>query len=264
MASSVPPYSRFPLAFALLAACLSSHALAQSRPISAPTQREPVLVELFTSEGCSDCPPADALLGRLDATQFVPGAQAIVLSEHVTYWNHLGWRDPFSLDAMDERQRLYSLHFSLNDVYTPQMVVDGSQQLVGGDSAALNRAVAVASHTPKLQIDIKDARLAAGTVGFSVLASSRTNTTLVVALAESATHSEPSRGENAGRTLHHVSVVRVLNEFDPKVTDGRPLRVLAPTPTTSDKPTGPLRLVVFLADQNTGHVLGVAQQIIDR
>lgn len=244
--------------------CLSVDGIAQSRPTPPVTQRQPVLVELFTSEGCSDCPPADALLGQLDATQFVPGAQAIVLSEHVTYWNHLGWRDPFSFGAMDERQRQYSLHFSLNDVYTPQMVVDGSQQLVGGDSGALSRAVLVASHTPKLQIDIKDAQLAGGTVGFSVRTPPRPNATLVVALAENGTHSEVARGENAGRTLHHVSVVRVLKEFDSKAADGRPLRVPAPTPSTTDKGTGPLRLVVFLADRSTGHVLGVAEQIINR
>jgi hypothetical protein len=113
MASSI--LVRIPLALALVfvGTWPASSAFAQPSESSALV-RQPVLVELFTSEGCSDCPPADALLARLDSTQFVPGAQAIVLSEHVTYWNHEGWRDPYSFVAMDERQSEYTRHFSLD------------------------------------------------------------------------------------------------------------------------------------------------------
>src|ERR1700733_11174064 len=104
------------------------------------TQPTPVLVELFMSEGCSDCPPADALLQRLDETQFVSGAFAIVLSEHVTYWNHLGWRDPFSFDDMDFRQKEYGERFNLESIYTPQAVIDGTTQLVGNNAAGVTDA----------------------------------------------------------------------------------------------------------------------------
>src|ERR1700686_990870 len=109
----------------------------------------PVLAELFTSEGCSSCPPADALLMKLDRLQPVPGARVIVLSEHVDYWNQLGWRDPFSSPQFSKRQADYARLMG-SEVYTPQLVIDGRVQLNGSDAKDIQDAIARAAARPKL------------------------------------------------------------------------------------------------------------------
>jgi len=245
-----------------LAAFASCQPSQGSNAAAAPVTSQPVLVELFTSEGCSDCPPADELLGWLDATQPVPGAQAIVLSEHVTYWNHLGWRDPFSLDDIDERQKQYEARFGLSSSYTPQMVVDGAVQFVGNNSAKLGAAVARAAAPPKAKIAIEDVHLIGGALSFSVRGDNNSGATLVAALAQNVTRSEVVRGENAGRTLHHVAVVRAIKDFGSKATDGRPLRLSGAISSGTNNAEGPLRLVVFLADRKTGRVLAIAEQTL--
>lgn len=231
-----------------------------------PAQRQPVLVELFTSEGCSDCPPADALLSQIDSRQPVAGAEAIVLSEHVTYWDHEGWRDPFSLDEMTERQQEYARQFGLADVYTPQMVVDGSEEFVGSDARKLTAALTHAAATPKTPIMIADAHQAAdGSITFSVRAADAkfdAKASLFAAVAENATVSEVLRGENGGRTLHHVAVVRVLKEFGPGKADGRALTLAGANLAPSAKSDSPLRLVVFLVNRRSGGVVGVAEQTL--
>jgi hypothetical protein len=226
--------------------------------------RVPVLVELFTSEGCSDCPPADELLARLDAAQPVPGAQAIVLSEHVTYWNREGWNDPFSLDAIDLRQRDYVERFRLQDSYTPQTVVDGAAQMVGNSAPSVVHAVTEAAQNPKQPLAISDARWADGGATFAVHGNFDPKARLFAVLAADATHSEVSRGENAGRTLHHVAVVRVMKEFGGDSADGRAMKLAGGPLDHKSEASGQVRLVVFAVDRKTGHVIAAAEQILQR
>ena len=113
-----------------------------------------MLLELFTSEGCSSCPPADQLLEKIDRDQPVPGADLIVLSEHVDYWNRIGWTDPYSSSDFSRRQQAYAAQFGTDDIYTPQLVVDGEKAVVGGNWPMAARAIQQSLREPKIPVTI--------------------------------------------------------------------------------------------------------------
>src|SRR5581483_10170098 len=147
------PMTRFGFVTALFAA--GAGALL-SAPAVTPGSRTPVLLELFTSEGCSSCPPADRLLEYLDTNQPVPGADLIVLSEHVDYWDSSSWRDRFSSSQYTARQQEYTNKYHLNGVYTPQLVIDGHFGLVGSDARGATSAIRQAIREPKVPIAISN------------------------------------------------------------------------------------------------------------
>jgi hypothetical protein len=227
--------------------------------------RVPVLLELFTSEGCSSCPPADRLLEALDRTQPVAGAEVIVLSEHVDYWNRLGWTDPFSSPEYSTRQYGYASKFHLDSVYTPQLVLDGRVQLVGSDGYGVVSAIENELRQPKIAIAISNALHSENQVAAHLeLAPAEPQNgigtaILYVALAENKTESQVARGENAGRSLEHVAVVRALRQVSRINLDG-PFATEVTFGTPPGVGTNGLRLVAFLQDPGSGHVLGVALQ----
>ena len=235
--------------------------LAFSAASDTPSKAAPVVVELFTSEGCSSCPPADALLQRLDR-QPVPGAQLIVLSEHVDYWNHIGWKDPFSSALFSERQGMYAQRFNTGSVYTPEMVVDGSAEFVGSDDRQAQRAIAKAQSAEKLPVLISDATVdGSGAVKAHVeiggIADSlRVRSADVIAvLALNHAESQVLHGENEGRRLQHVSVVRSLTKVGSVSTvKGLSQNIVLKT----DAKPADLRLVVFVQDAGSGRILGAA------
>src|SRR4051794_13895125 len=173
-----------------------------------PGQRQPVLVELFTSEGCSSCPPADALLERLDRTQPVAGAQIIVLSEHVDYWNHIGWADPYSSPTFSARQQQYARRFRTQGPYTPQMVVDGRTEFVGSDARSAESAVRDALMQSKVAVHITRNEGSADIEIEPLQTGKMHKAGVFVAWAAVTGTQDVLRGENKGRHLRHVSIVK--------------------------------------------------------
>jgi hypothetical protein len=227
---------------------------APSAPSPSPT---PILVELFTSEGCSDCPPADRFLRTLDSTQPVPGAQLIVLEEHVDYWDDLGWRDPFSSHAFTLRQQDYVDRMRLASAYTPQIVVDGAYQFVGSDLRSAGKAFQGAGSMSKVGVRISTLKIDKG----KLLAHIETDALpskadVLVAVALEHAESRVLRGENGGHHLEHVAIVKDLEKIG-KPDKGR---AFSKDISLSTKLNQPGRLIVFLQEPNQGRILGAAVQ----
>jgi hypothetical protein len=187
-------------------------ALAAPRVPAGPAT--PILLELFTSEGCSDCPAADVLLDKLVGTQPVTGAEMIALEQHVDYWDRLGWKDRFSSAAFTNRQQVYGARFGNGNIYTPQMVVDGVTEFVGSDANAAQRAVSKSLAAPHGTLSIKVEENARPALAVTVTARGLPKpgrgdrADIILALTEDHLKTDVKRGENHGRTLSHTAVVR--------------------------------------------------------
>jgi len=228
-------------------------------PASPAADRVPILLELFTSEGCSSCPPADALLETLNREQPVSGAELVVVSEHVDYWNRLGWKDPFSSALFSRRQQEYARSLGVGDVYTPQLVIDGRAELIGSDRKKALSAIQAALREPKAPIEISVSRendAASLHVSAKPIKETGSRTLFAIVVREKAT-SQVVRGENEGRRLSHVSVAESVQEIG-KWKSGEALNCDVSL-GVRENGGGPRRVIVFAQDHSRGRVTAVAQ-----
>jgi hypothetical protein len=224
---------------------LKNHA----QPSTVP--RTPVLVELFTSEGCSSCPPADRLLIELKQKQPVANAQVIALGQHVDYWNSIGWTDRFSSPQFTARQQKYADR--LNDgPYTPQMVIDGTASLVGNDANGVNGAITRAAAAMKpVQVELSEA---SDQVQIKLHGLANSSPEVFFALVEDDLESRVKAGENDGVTLHHVAVARELRSLGR--ASGNDWTANVPVRLASGERKDKSQALVF-AQGSDGRVVGV-------
>ena len=229
---------------------------------AAPPERVPVVVELFTSEGCSDCPPADTLLAQLDKLQPVKGALVIPLEEHVDYWDQQGWRDPFSSSIFTDRQKVYANRFG-SASYTPQMVVDGKKAFVGSRSREAVDAITAAEQAPQAAITLtvgpgKDANQVIAAVRVdSFPAGMRDKADVRLAVTEDDLSSKVGAGENAGKHLTHRATVRKLQSAGHAEPD-KPFSSEVKIGLEKDWKRENLHIVVFLENRSNGQIFGAA------
>jgi hypothetical protein len=245
----------------LFAGCL----VAQAWSADSKASPVPVLVELFTSEGCSSCPPADKWLLQIDTAQPVHGAQLIVLSEHVDYWNHDGWKDPFSSSLVTERQESYERAFRLESAFTPQVVVNGSINLKLGDDQQIRQTfeqAAAASAVPvmigSLSVDPANPAIFRAQVEIDG-SSAAENADIYEAVALDHAESQVLHGENGGRRLTHVSVVQQLTKIG-KLEKGKRFSGAVEIKLKHGTDPKNIRVVVFVQESGPGKVLGAALQ----
>lgn len=224
-----------------------------------------MVVELFTSEGCSSCPPADDVMTKLVSQQPVAGAEIIGIGEHVDYWDRLGWRDPFSSATFSARQSEYASRvFHTGNIYTPQMVVDGREEFVGSDYRAATAAIAKAASLQgaRMRVTLKVNQLSASTAQVTTQVESPGGVPLTgaaevfLAVTEDGLVTQVRRGENGGRQLRHSAAARSITAVGVPRTDKSSWSVTTNVRVSPDWNLGRTRIVVFAQDRATKRILG--------
>jgi hypothetical protein len=254
------------LSIALLAACLAFAGKAKTQTSAAEPGRKPVVVELFTSEGCSSCPPADALLQKLQEQQPVAGAEVIALEEHVDYWNHDGWIDPYSSRDWTGRQEAYARFFK-DDAYTPELVVDGRSQFVGNNAGKADVEIAKAAHGAKTEVAITSRKRDANGLPRFTVSVGKLEGMIIgevaevwLAVTEDGLHSSVSRGENAGHVLRHVATLRSLEKIGTADASGASVSFTGDPAVKLDSQWNVenLHVIVFVQEKKSRKILGAA------
>jgi hypothetical protein len=229
---------------------------------SGPADDGPVVLELFTSEGCSSCPPADALLSELGFTT----KGVIPLAYHVDYWNHLGWSDPFSSRQFSERQSDYAHAMDLSREYTPQMVIAGGSQCVGSDGRSIERAIEAARSAPApdhldLDTELSSPRILRVRLNARVRESESTSSIAMVAVYENGLVSKIGGGENGGREITYDYTVRklvpVLKLDRPSGTSAEKVLSIALDPSWSLKHLG---VAAFIQNTSSLRITGATSR----
>jgi len=219
------------------------------------------VVELFTSEGCSSCPPADALIARVQ--QQDKDLPVYVLAYHVDYWDRQGWKDAFSNAANTQRQQQYASWLKIESIYTPQVVVNGRTEFVGSEAGTLARAIKNAlQQTDELQLQLSSLQLDKGQLNWTGTVDGATATqhhySLVVAIVQRTATTQVKGGENSGRTLSHVQIVRALSVSALEGKGENAGQLVWPagvTPADSE-------IIAFLQNSDNGEIVAATRRTI--
>jgi hypothetical protein len=232
-------------------------------PPAPPSAHPVVLAELFTSEGCSSCPPADAVLSMLVHDQPLSSVEVVGLGEHVDYWDRLGWRDPYSSASFSNRQAEYGARvFHTADIYTPQIVIDGQYEAVGSDIAAIRKAIVRAASVPKAMISLEAGADGPAQIAVHAQVTSSPGVTrhdrgdIIVALVSDRVSDDVTRGENRGKRLTHSAVVRSLTTIGSMAESETTATAAVTLHVAPEWKTNDARLVAFVQERRSRRVLG--------
>ena len=210
------------------------------------------VVELFTSQGCSSCPPADALLAELADRENI-----LALSLHVDYWDYIGWKDPFASPLHTQRQRVYSQVFGKRYVYTPQMVVNGALEMTGSDRATVLERIAAVPPADRVSLAVRDDGAGKVTVSVPRTADAEDATVWLV-FYDNEHVTAVKRGENRGRTIRNRNVVRGFQRIG--MWHGQAMEL--PVMISELSPDGGDSCAVLLQSQRTGRILAAARVVL--
>lgn len=218
-----------------------------------PANKGFAVIELFTSEGCSSCPPADELVNKILRED---KQDVYILSFHVDYWDRLGWKDNFSQSAFSDRQKQYAHYLSLDGVYTPQIVVNGTDQFVGSNESHLRSSLN--NTKPESNLTIEASKTSNESVHLLYKITGNNSALLNIALIQPEATTQVRRGENGGRKLHHVNIVREFKTIETTAKTGS-LDIEIPTELRELA----FKVIAYTQRENNFQITGAAQIAVE-